>query len=650
MKISKLLAGSMSIFALAAGLASCSNDTEPNGIENGVAKYDQTHYLSVAVSSPVSASRANFEDGSTNESTVNQLLFVFYDNQGQPTATMQSFDQIDGQFTSDGTTDNVTKMWTSVVPVNMVQGQNMPSYVMCYVNPINIEGLGTRSLQDIQTSTVQAVKGERGFAMCNSVYYAQDPITGLTGPMLATPIEASQLYSTKDAASKAPALDIYVERYAAKIGLTLADNTIADVTVGQDGKGDGVATLKFVPTYWRPNAICETLYPTKAFGTSADATGAFNPLNTPSLETMNGLFNGTTLGTGWNDAANFRCYWACSPSYFAGEYPYVSDDVDDLDGNTGNYSIKYFNYNEIAGNVDGVEGGLAYNNGFSTSNGATALGFFYSRETTTNIKTIRDEETGNPVAAVASAVIVGKYTPAISGTPAEGYDATLSQDGTFYVDGNNDVFYANETNAKKALIARQNVVFTDDKGANPATNLNLFSIAHPSKDVRGDRKVVGRYVTLQLTNITNDDTNPLYFWGTNAAGHNEFIPITNENLTLVNQHLWNMTGNLEVYYQGLSFFNIPIHHLNWDDSKCYKTDETGKLTALYNWNNMPIGALGVVRNHVYNIEVTKITGRATGLRSDLQPIVPPKTDINYYVAARLNILAWKVVPTQKVEL
>ncbi|MCI9607697.1 MAG: hypothetical protein HFJ94_05945 [Muribaculaceae bacterium] len=63
MKISKLLAGSMSIFALAAGLASCSNDTEPNGIENGVAKYDQTHYLSVAVSSPVSASRANFEDG-----------------------------------------------------------------------------------------------------------------------------------------------------------------------------------------------------------------------------------------------------------------------------------------------------------------------------------------------------------------------------------------------------------------------------------------------------------------------------------------------------------------------------------------------------------------------------------------------------------
>lgn len=643
MKISKLLAGTMSVFALAAGLASCSSEqVEPNGFENGVAKYDQTHFMKVAVASPAGAfSRADFEDGTADESTVNQLVFVFYDNQGQPTATMQTFAEVDNEF-QPGTNDNVTKFWTSVVPVNMVQGQNMPTYVMCYVNPINLDGLGTYSLQEIQKSTVQTVQGARGFAMCNSVYYGQDPVTGLTGPMLATPINASNLFTSRDAAAAAPSLDIYVERYAAKIGLTLAAGDIQPVTVGQVGKGDGEVTLNFTPTFWRPNAICENLYPTKAFGTQADATGAFDPLNTPSLDVMNGLFNGTTLGAGWNDPTNFRCYWACSPSYFANEYPFVSDDVDDLEGNTKDYSIKYFTYNDIAHSEDYK--GVAWNNGFTTSNtGANASGYFYSRETTTNIAAIRNEETGNPAAAVASVVIVGKY--GVTGAD------DLSADGTFYVDGNNNVFYANESSAKSAMIERQNVLFTDNQGTTPATNPTLFSIKHPSKAVRGDRNVVGRYVTLQLTNLTGDEAqaSTLYFWGTGEDGHNAYIPVTEENLTTVNQLLWNMTGNLEMYYQGLAFYNIPVHHLNWEDAKCLKEDENG-LTKMYNWNNMPIGALGVVRNHVYNIEVSSITGRATGLRSDIQPIVPPKTDVNYYVAARLNILAWKVVPTQKVEL
>ena len=117
MKISKLLAGTMSVFALAAGLASCSSEqVEPNGFENGVAKYDQTHFMKVAVASPAGAfSRADFEDGTADESTVNQLVFVFYDNQGQPTATMQTFAEVDNEF-QPGTNDNVTKFWTSVVP------------------------------------------------------------------------------------------------------------------------------------------------------------------------------------------------------------------------------------------------------------------------------------------------------------------------------------------------------------------------------------------------------------------------------------------------------------------------------------------------------------------------------------------------------
>ena len=62
------------------------------------------------------------------------------------------------------------------------------------------------------------------------------------------------------------------------------------------------------------------------------------------------------------------------------------------------------------------------------------------------------------------------------------------------------------------------------------------------------------------------------------------------------------------------------------------------------------GDFGVVRNHVYTLKVNKITGLGVGLNSPDQPIVPPMDPDNYYIAARLNILAWRVVPEQGVDL
>lgn len=636
MKITKLLAGSLAAVALGVGFTACSDDAPDSG-KNNVVDRDQTRYLSVTVASPTGVGSRAFEDGLTSESEVKTLYFVFYDNQGNPTATMQqfAFDETQEGWSPDNGNDNVTKFWKSVVPVNMVQGQNIPSYVMCYVNPIDQKDLATMPLSEIQTTVRQAVKSDNGFAMCNSVYYATDPITGKMGPMLATPITATQLFESEKAAQTAPdnqILNIYVERYAAKIGLTLEANKIEAVTIGQEGKGDGVATLKFVPTAWRPNAICTDFYPTKAFGLNPDENGKFNPLVTPTLDQMDKAFAGSGL-TAWNDPTNFRCYWACSPSYFANKYPYVSDDVDDLDGKTQSYAVRYLTYDLV---VDGdkashIDKGIAWNNGFKSTDETT---FFYSRETTTAIEAINNIATGNPVAAVPSVVIVGKYL--VNGaTDAE----------TFYYDANNNVYYATEANAETALIARQNVVYTDQNGT-LATSTNLFTVEHPNAAVRGDTHVAGRYVTLQLLEPTEGVN--LYYWGNiDDAGNKGYVEITTENLAEVNRILWTMTGNFEIYSEGLAFFNIPVHHLGWDESRCVIEKGGSKV---YDWEHLKRGDLGIVRNHVYNIEVTGITGRATGLRSNIQPIVPPKDDVNYYVAARLNILAWRVVPTQQVEL
>lgn len=58
----------------------------------------------------------------------------------------------------------------------------------------------------------------------------------------------------------------------------------------------------------------------------------------------------------------------------------------------------------------------------------------------------------------------------------------------------------------------------------------------------------------------------------------------------------------------------------------------------------------MVRNHIYNINVTSVTGLATGIAGPDTPIVPPADTQAYYMAMRFQILKWAVVPTQNMEL
>ena len=127
-----------------------------------------------------------------------------------------------------------------------------------------------------------------------------------------------------------------------------------------------------------------------------------------------------------------------------------------------------------------------------------------------------------------------------------------------------------------------------------------------------------------------------------------YVAVDATNLDEVNRRLWQNVHTMEVYNNGRAFFNIPIRHLGYGQN----VDPTKPLEedGSYMWENMRRGDFGVVRNHVYTLNVRTIEGRATGLRSDDQPIVPQKDAINYYVSAKLNILAWNIVPTQEVEL
>lgn len=78
----------------------------------------------------------------------------------------------------------------------------------------------------------------------------------------------------------------------------------------------------------------------------------------------------------------------------------------------------------------------------------------------------------------------------------------------------------------------------------------------------------------------------------------------------------------------------------WKDGACYYT-----ATIKHLGSESSTAEYGIVRNHVYDMTVTEIGGYGTPIYDPTEEIVKPVTpsDDHSYLAARVNILSWKVV-------
>lgn len=667
MKTNKILLGAAA-FAVA-GLSACSSSELVENIDQKV-DTDQTRFMAIELSAPKADLTRAFEDGTAAESEVTRLDFFFYDQLGNITGTpvtVEGENLDENDFTSGPfESGNVTKIWTSVVPVQLSQGDNLPSYVMCLVNANeeDVKKVTGQPMGELRSLEMESSfnKTTGNFIMANSVYYGTNELTGeLNQRMSATPINPNnQLFTTSNEAKnaitsangtnatdeqKAALLNIYVERVSAKIGLNLDKANIENVVLA-NGSGEGNVTLQFNALYWFMNATDRSTFITKRYGIE-NADGSINYY--PDYDVINNAFNATGMKDIWNAPEYHRSYWGCSPAYYDSEYPLVSDQINDLaSGSTTNeYPVNYYTYNQVV-NQAKISGNtrqaLASTDGSfaTTTNGG---GYIYSRETTTVTSDIQNT-LGNPAATVASAVIVGKYS-IIDGDQT----TPIAAGSRFFVDPNNKTeetqgtFYKNSQEAENALIARQHVLFinqgtAEDPDLVPYTDPDAYNVQHPTASVRNllpNPNISGRLSALQLTHVP-EETNIVYYDG------QDYVQVTAANLNIVNVQLI-QTGYLNTYYEGLAFYNIPIRHLGFDidnvNDALYKDGE-------YNWNKMKLGDLGLVRNHVYNMTVSKIEGMGTGLRNPDQPIVPEKDEVNQYIAMRLNILAWNVVNSWSV--
>ncbi|MDE7115763.1 MAG: fimbria major subunit [Muribaculaceae bacterium] len=650
---------------LALGLVftACKSDDltieENNG--NGVAETAQTLYVKMAIKGGNQAgTRAAADNGNPvegtdfdpgqGESEVQNAYFVFYDNNGNVVGDYVEVTLKDPTTaaTPGGT---VEKYYQSVVSVGIRKGENNPTQVVCYINPTTPVDL-TKPLYEIQTVTRQAVtrnvNGATIFPMSNSVYYGAE---GTAAPTIAVPINSDQLYDSKEdaEASDAKTIEVYVERYAAKLAFSYKDVnpfTTSSTVYAADGSSTAPeVVLTFVPERWALNAEANETFVIKSFRLRNAAGGIMTDNYT--FAAANEAINGTGGNWAWNNASYHRSYWACSPAYFTAEYPEVASDIDPTV-----LHQKYYNYEELAAGA-----------GFEAGN-TTAQ---YFKETTVGRDALESE---NPQAAVASVILVGHYELTVDGGNAvKSAFYTYSRGKSTEKPG---VYFPAQAGTANSTVAGggsmmmrflqeltclyklENGVYTrfnPNNAADLATLVGALEIKRPDADVIGDMKVPSRYLTLQLTG-----TGLANIYVANGDGYKAIGDGANQiSLTEANQVIMQQVQFCNYYAStedataanagGKAYFNIPVLHYGW-----YRASNGHTATSKIDWNNLQVGDLGIVRNHSYSVNVTAIKGLGTAISDYEAPIVPPADTKEQYVSYKVNILKWAVVPAQNVEL
>jgi hypothetical protein len=128
-------------------------------------------------------------------------------------------------------------------------------------------------------------------------------------------------------------------------------------------------------------------------------------------------------------------------------------------------------------------------------------------------------------------------------------------------------------------------------------------------------------VYFQLSTAGQAKTWYLY---SSAGGYQLLGDASLSNVNATNAHLATVEPAL-LYTEGQTYYIVDIKHLG-----------TKGKTAEY----------GVVRNHVYQIDIESIKGYGSPVysgSSNLEDPEYPTVDEGSYVAARINVLSWKVV-------
>lgn len=207
----------------------------------------------------------------------------------------------------------------------------------------------------------------------------------------------------------------------------------------------------------------------------------------------------------------------------------------------------------------------------------------------------------------------------------------------------------------KVLVAAKLVYYDDDNNSHPADICKYRGM-----QILGAKNV--------LTQVAKDYSD---YWTVDKNDPNKHILLAPEDLVYTREDLaGSTTDGLKSYeVRPVLKAGVKVYKKNSDGSGSFKTtDSNNELNALlaqspvqvrkdgmtYYYtpirhlaqNKTDMGYYGVVRNHSYRITINTISGFGTPVYNPDEIIVPviPK-DTETFLAARINVLSWRVVPS-----
>ena len=615
-KLNKLFAG----FAAVALMASCSND-EPN-VPTVTEDEGATMYLNINITDANSRSRADenvpttgiegtYQFGDADEHNVDRADFLFYDAAGRFITSANVW-----QADESTQNPNIEYMGTNTLVLRNLTKENLPVYMITVLNAPSEKNVtfakqveqNNWTMEETRNRTM-SIRNGNNFIMSTTSFLDGDEERYDDAHYYATKLKATDFLTEvpSSAAVTASAVDVYVERLAAKFELTgISKDGVFPIEVtiaGLENSNNSSDTEDI------PSASSKVYVKLLGYGLSGQEKVSYLSKNLDGFTTATGV--STTPWLGWNHSVFYRSYWGKSVSY-----------------GSENPDLAYSTF------VDAKLDVTKPLYGFETTNAYT------------NIRTTGD-------ALVPSKVTNMLLTARIYADEA----CNTALDLVEY----NGVYYTKDQYIKYVLGKLQSsgmlefwkdeqaVETTEttegEEGTTNTTTTKYTYTALSIDDFTVDWSKVanGNTGEMVLTFTPAADTK-IYKKGEDWEEGNRLVEASADDINEILAD-FQSTGKATAFRNGAMYYSIPVEHL-------MGTNQNSDITVTKE------GEFGIVRNHWYQINVTKVLKLGNGVfypgdiegEETTEEIVPddPKKE-RFALAAKINILSWKIVK-QNVEL
>lgn len=623
MKLSNVIMG-IGVIAL---MSACSNDEPTKG--GPTEQPGNRTFLQVNITSNDSRD-GEYEYGSALEHNVTDAQFFFFDENGIYVGKAQKWED-----QGAGTTENIEWIGKNVIVLDNQESNTYPTWVMTVLNAPDFSiparatlAQASRELRNWENT----IQGTDYFVMSTTSFYGKpagdpthydDETTEAGETYFVTRLTENDFIKydpnvgrpEADDVADANVVDIYVERLAAKVELTFAaedgSNLVetlsdgsqifkTDVTLmGEVNDGEGLE-----------GGVAATPVFVKVFGWDLSATAPMSYLS----KQLKSEWKSAAPWATWNHTDWFRSYWAQSTVYEEAEPV-----------------LNHKNYNELS---------LSLTN--TAAANARPTNVAYCNENTNTAENIIVNNL--PVAGKTTSALIkaqlcvknaaGEYV-GINAIKYNGSLFTYDRYKAYVLDqvnrGNGYLnLWTKNADGSYSQIGTESVKF--QLATSVLADNALSAIFTNHSDLTGTGKILV---------VADLDAATTYYektGETDELGNPVFEPIADAATTLntllaAQQKVAAEAFGGEGTGAGAMYYAIPVEHETTVD-------------------NTETGYYGVVRNHWYRLTVSNIIKVGHGVFDpDNEDIIPDEPENpRYFVAARINILSWKVVKQNNIIL